>query len=112
MTAQGWGTQCMVGNGRIPARTRGGRPGGSGQGSPDLPAALKGQVRWAQEGAVVSVTWVGVLVCCCVVSGERLSLSEPTGEGIAGARETTHAFWNWEKNPRHLLVQLNLFWRP
>lgn len=70
MTAQGWGTQCMVGNGHIPAQTRGGRPGGSGQGSPDLPAALKGQVRWAQEGAVVSVTWVRVLVCCCVVSGE------------------------------------------
>ena len=37
------------GNGHIPAQTRGGRPGGSGQRSPGLPAALKGQVRWAQE---------------------------------------------------------------
>ena len=41
------------GNGHVLARTRGGRHGSSGQGSPDFPAALKGQVRWTLEGAVV-----------------------------------------------------------
>ena len=54
------------GNAHIPARRRGGRPGGSGQGSPAHPAALKGQDRRAQEGAVLSATWVavGLLPCC------------------------------------------------
>lgn len=33
MTAQGWGTQCMVGNGHIPAQTRGGRPGAQARGA-------------------------------------------------------------------------------
>ena len=70
MMAQGWQAALGFGNGQIPAWTRGGRPGGSGQGGPDLPAVLKGQVRWAQEGPVVSATWVEVPFCCCVFSGE------------------------------------------
>ena len=53
MKAQGWGTQCIVWEWTHPSTDEGGRPQGSGQGSLDLSAALKSQVRWSQEGAMV-----------------------------------------------------------